>query len=53
MGFEEITNSKTNKNTNLSNLIHSTSKNDNIFIKRNKPLNNVVSKQIDYFISEN
>jgi hypothetical protein len=51
-GFEEITNSKTNKNTNLSNLIYSTSKNDNIFIKRNKPLNNVVSRQIDYYVVE-
>ncbi len=49
-GFEEITNSKTNKNTNLNNLIYSTSKNDNIVIKRNKPLNNVMSKQIEYYV---
>jgi hypothetical protein len=53
-GFEEITNSKTNTktNVNLSNLIHSTSKNDNNLVKRNKPLNNIVSKQIDYFVVE-
>ena len=51
-GFEEITNSKTNKNTNLSNLIYSTSKNDNVVIKRNKPLNNVISRQIDYYVVE-
>lgn len=51
-GFEEITNSKTNKNINLSNLIYSTSKNDNVLIKRNKPLNNVVSRQIDYYVVE-
>jgi hypothetical protein len=49
-GFEEITNSKTNKNTNLNNLIYSTSKNNNIIIKRNKPLNNVMSKHIDYYV---
>jgi hypothetical protein len=51
-GFEEITNSKTNKNTNLSNLIYSTSKNDSVVIKRNKPLNNVISRQIDYYVVE-
>lgn len=51
-GFEEITNSKTNKNTSLNNLIYSTSKNDNIVIKRNKPLNNVVSKHIDHYVVE-
>lgn len=52
LGFEEITNSKTNKNTSLSNLIHSSSKNDNIVIKRNKPINNNMSKQIDHFVVE-
>ncbi len=52
-GFEEITNSKTNKNINLSNLIHSGSKYDNFLVKRNKPLNNVVSKEIDRYIVEN
>lgn len=52
MGFEEITNSKTNKNTNLSNIINF-SKNDNVTIKRNKPINNVASKQIDSYVVEN
>ena len=52
-GFEEITNSKTNKNINLSNLIYSGSKNDNILIKRNKPINNVNSKHIDHYVVEN
>jgi hypothetical protein len=51
-GFEEITNSKTNSNTNLSNLIYSACKNDNVIIKRNKPVNNVVSRQIDYYVVE-
>lgn len=51
-GFEEITNSKTNKNINLSNLIYSNNKNDNVIVKRNKPLNNVVSRQIDYYVVE-
>lgn len=50
-GFEEITNSKTNKNTNLSNLIYSNSKND-VVVKRNKPLNNLASRQIDYYVVE-
>lgn len=53
IGFEEITNSKTNKNINLSNLIHSGSKHDNFLVKRNKPLNNIVSKEIDYYVVEN
>ena len=52
MGFEEITNSKTNKNTSLNNLIHSSSKNESIVVKRNKPLNNVMSKQIDSYVVE-
>ena len=51
-GFEEITNSKTNKNINLSNLINSNSKNDNIIIKRNKPVNNIMSKHIENYIVE-
>ena len=51
-GFEEITNSKTNKNTNISNLINSNYKNDDISIKRNKPLNNITSTQIDIFMNE-
>jgi hypothetical protein len=49
-GFEEITNSKTDKNINLSHLIQSSNKNDNIFIKRNKPINNIVSRQIDNYV---
>lgn len=53
-GFEEITNSKTKTtNPNLSNLIYSSSKSDGIVIKRNKPINNIVSKHIDYYVSEN
>ena len=51
-GFEEITNSKTNKNINLSNFINANSKNDNIIIKRNKPVNNIMSKHIGNYIVE-
>ncbi len=52
-GFEEITNSKTKtSNPNLNNLIYSSLKNDNIIIKRNKPVNNVISKRIDSYVSE-
>jgi len=51
-GFQEITNSKTNKNTSLNTLIHSSHKNDNIMIKRNKPLGGILSKQIDDYISD-
>ncbi len=48
MGFEETTNSKISKNVNISNLI--TSKNDNIQIKRNKPVNNIASKDISNYV---
>lgn len=48
-GYEEITNSKTNKNTNLSNFM---SKNDNFGFKRTKPLNNNFSRKIDCFVSD-
>ena len=51
-GFEEVTNSKTHSNPNLNNIIYSASKSDGIVIKRNKPVNNVVSKHIDYYVSE-
>ena len=51
-GFEEITNSKTNKSMTISNLINSNYKNDNITIKRNKPLNNGASRQIDIFVND-
>ena len=51
-GFEEITNTKTNKNINLSNFINANSKNDNIIIKRNKPVNNIMSKHIGNYIVE-
>lgn len=50
IGFEESTNSKTNSKTiNISNILNNASK-DNILIKRNKPLSNVASKEIDSFI---
>lgn len=50
ISFEETTNSKTtNKTINISNILHNESK-DNILIKRNKPLSNVLSKEIDSFI---
>lgn len=49
-GFEEITNSKNNTTIpNLSSIMNSGKNHDNL-IKRNKPLNNSASKQIDYFV---
>ena len=50
--FEEITNSKTNKNINICNIINSNNKNESVVIKRNKPLNNLVSKHIDNYFNE-
>jgi hypothetical protein len=49
-GFEECTSGKTNSKTmNIHNLLNPNSK-DNMVIKRNKPLKNVASKEIDTFI---
>lgn len=51
ISFEETTNSKTHyKNFNINNLINSNNKNDNIIIKRNKPITNFASKHIDTYI---
>lgn len=48
-GFEEITNSKIIHNiTNIASIINSGKNHDNI-VKRNKPLNNSASEQIDKF----
>jgi hypothetical protein len=50
IGFEETTNSKTNSKTiNINNILNPNSK-DNIVVKRNKPLSNIASKEIDGFI---
>ena len=50
INFEETTNSKTHyKNFNINNLINSNNKNENIIIKRNKPLTNFASKHIDTY----
>ena len=50
VGFEETTNSKTNSKTiNINNILNPNSK-DNIVVKRNKPLSNIASKEIDSFI---
>ncbi len=46
--FEETTNSKLSKSININHLI--TNKNDHMNIKRNKPLNNIASKNIDSYI---
>ena len=51
ISYEETTNSKTHyKNFNINNLINSNNKNDNIVIKRNKPIANFASKHIDTYI---
>jgi hypothetical protein len=50
IGFEETTNSKTtNKSVSINHIINNNTK-DNMLIKRNKPLANVASKEIDSFI---
>jgi hypothetical protein len=51
-GFEEITNSKTNKNSNLNNLINSNNTKNDMSVKRNKPVNNIMSKHIENYIME-
>jgi hypothetical protein len=49
VGFEETTNGKTNSKTmNINNIINPNFK-DNIVVKRNKPLGNVISKEINTF----
>jgi hypothetical protein len=48
--FEETTNSKiSGKNVNINNILN-LHRNDNIIIKRNKPLNNIASQHIDKYI---
>jgi hypothetical protein len=49
-GFEEITNSKNNKNLNVSSIFNSSINNDKNIVKRKKPVNNIASKQIDNYI---
>lgn len=48
MGFEETTNSKISKNVNINSII--STKHDNMLVKRNKPVNNIASKNIDHYI---
>ncbi len=48
MGFEETTNSKISKNVNINNII--STKHDSVLVKRNKPVNNIASKNIDHYI---
>ena len=47
-GFEETTNNKITKIVNF-NIFNNSLKND-VIIKRNKPLNNIASKEIDQYI---
>lgn len=48
-GFEEVTNSKINSSIPCISTILNSKNSDNL-IKRNKPLNNSASKQIDFFV---
>ena len=48
-GFEEITNSKINKIVNI-NLLGNCHQKSDVVVKRNKPLNNLASKEIDQYI---
>jgi hypothetical protein len=50
IGFEESTNSKTSSKTmNINSILNAAAK-DNVVVKRNKPLTNIASKEIDDFI---
>jgi hypothetical protein len=50
LAFEEATNSKiSGKNVNINNILN-LHKNDNIIVKRSKPVNNIVSQHIDKYI---
>jgi hypothetical protein len=49
--FEETTNSlKNNKMININNILNNSSIRNDILMKRNKPLNNIASKEIDNYI---
>ena len=49
--FEETTNSmKNNKMININNILTNSSIRNDVLIKRNKPLNNIASKEIDNYI---
>ena len=49
--FEETTNSlKNNKMININNILNSSSIRNEVLMKRNKPLNNIASKEIDNYI---
>jgi len=50
VGFEESTNSKTSSKTmNINSILNAAAK-DNVVVKRNKPLTNIASKEIDDYI---
>jgi hypothetical protein len=50
LGFEEMTNNKVNKVMNINNLLSSSIIKNEVVVKRNKPLNNIASKEIDSFM---
>lgn len=50
LGFEEMTNNKVNKIMNINNLLSNSIIKNEVVVKRNKPLNNIASKEIDSFM---
>jgi len=50
LGFEEMTNNKVNKIMNINNLLSNSIIKNEVIVKRNKPLNNIASKEIDSFM---
>ena len=50
LGFEEMTNNKVNKIMNINNLLSNSIIKNEVIVKRNKPLNNIASKEIDQYI---
>jgi hypothetical protein len=50
LGFEEMTNNKVNKIMNINSLLSNSIIKNEVVVKRNKPLNNIASKEIDSFM---
>jgi hypothetical protein len=50
LGFEEMTNNKVNKIMNINSLLSNSIIKNEVIVKRNKPLNNIASKEIDSFM---
>ena len=50
VGFEEMTNNKVNKIMNINSILSNNIIKNDVIVRRNKPLNNIASKEIDSFM---